>query len=179
MDFHVDFTRELEQLCEKVQGYMPGFDKEKLKKAFDLAVNAHEGQKRKTGEPYIIHPIAVANIIAENGLDLESVMAGLLHDVVEDTYITYDQLVSGFGQDVADLVDGVTKLGQIPYSSREEQQVENLRKMILAMAKDVRVILIKLADRLHNMRTLDAMPPPTQRSKALETLEVYSTPHHR
>lgn len=179
MDFHVDFTKEFEQLCDKIQAYMPGFDKEKLKKAFDLAVNAHEGQKRKTGEPYIIHPIAVANIIAENGLDLESIMAGLLHDVVEDTYVTYDQLAAGFGRDVADLVDGVTKLGQIPYSSREEQQVENLRKMILAMAKDVRVILIKLSDRLHNMRTLDAMPPAKQRIKALETLEVYSPLAHR
>ncbi|MGI6030983.1 MAG: RelA/SpoT family protein [Eubacteriales bacterium] len=175
----IDLDREFSILEEKIAAYMPGFDRELLRKALDVAYEAHDGQMRKSGEPYIIHPIAVANIIAEIGLDLESVMAGLLHDVIEDTSVGYDQVKAMFGKDVADLVDGVTKLGQIPYSSREEQQVENLRKMILAMAKDVRVILIKLADRLHNMRTIAAMPEAKQRLKALETMEVYSPLAHR
>lgn len=175
----MEFAQDYDQLCEKIKSYMPGADLEKFKRAFELAIQAHDGQKRKTGEPYVIHPIAVAKIITEIGLDLDSVIAGLLHDCIEDTNVTYDEIKSQFGKDTADLVEGVTKLGQIPYSSREEQQVENLRKMILAMAKDVRVILIKLADRLHNMRTLDAMPPAKQRIKALETMEVYSPLAHR
>ena len=171
--------KELEKLIGKIKSYAPNADFTLVENAYELAKKAHEGQLRKSGEPYLIHPIAVANILANMELDIETITAGLLHDVVEDTEYTYEDIKEMFGQDVADLVDGVTKLGQIKYQSKEETQSENLRKMFLAMAKDIRVILIKLADRLHNMRTLKYMPPEKAKYKAKETLEIYGGIAHR
>ena len=150
-----------------------------IEKAYQVAYNAHDGQKRRSGEPYIIHPISVACILVELGMDTESICAALLHDVVEDTQVSLAEIQRMFGEEIANLIDGVTKLGRIPYSSREEQQAENLRKMLIAMADDIRVIIIKLADRLHNMRTIEFMPPQKQRDKALENMEVYAPIAHR
>src|SRR5688572_16259317 len=145
-------------LVEKVQAYFPGADGELIRRAYDFSAKMHRGQKRLSGEPYLIHPMAVAAIIADLKLDVPSVVAGLLHDTVEDTLTSLDEVRDLFGREIAVLVDGVTKLGRANFSSREEKQAENFRKMLLAMGKDVRVILIKLADRVHNMRTLDHMP---------------------
>lgn len=155
------------------------YDREKIEAAYRLAEEKHRGQKRSSGEPYIIHPLSVAAILVGLGMDSESVMAGLLHDVVEDTDCTLDEITKMFGKEVALLIDGVTKLGKIPYSSREEQQAENLRKMLMAMAEDIRVIIIKFADRMHNLSTLEYMSPQKQRDKALECLEVYAPIAHR
>lgn len=155
------------------------YDKEKIMAAYENANAAHEGQCRVSGEPYISHPIAVACILVEMGMDSECIQAALLHDVVEDTPTTREAVEKQFGKDVAHLVDGVTKLGKISFSSREEQQAENVRKMLLAMAQDVRVIIIKLADRLHNMRTIEVMREQKRRDKALETMEVYAPLAHR
>ena len=153
-----------------------------IDKAFETANSYHNGQLRRSGEPYIIHPIAVANILVDLGMDYQSIVAALLHDVVEDTDYTLQQLTEEFGEDVAILVDGVTKLGKVQLNSREtkeEQQAENVRKMLLAMSKDIRVIIVKLADRLHNMRTLEFVDPQKQRDKALETLEIFAPISHR
>lgn len=153
-----------------------------IDKAFETANSFHQGQLRRSGEPYIIHPIAVANILVDLGMDYQSIVAALLHDVVEDTPYTIEQLTEEFGEDVAILVDGVTKLGKVQLNSREtkeEQQAENVRKMLLAMSKDIRVIIVKLADRLHNMRTLEFVDPQKQRDKALETLEIFAPISHR
>ncbi|MBR2670702.1 MAG: bifunctional (p)ppGpp synthetase/guanosine-3',5'-bis(diphosphate) 3'-pyrophosphohydrolase [Oscillospiraceae bacterium] len=150
-----------------------------ISKAYELAEMAHGDQKRRTGEPYIIHPLNVASLLVELGMDSESVAAGLLHDVVEDTNIKLSEIETMFGSSIAQLVDGVTKLGKIQFSTAEETQSENIRKMLLAMSKDIRVMLIKLCDRLHNMRTMDAMPPQKQRDKSLETMEVYAPIAHR
>ncbi len=153
-----------------------------IDKAFETANSFHQGQLRRSGEPYIIHPIAVANILVDLGMDYQSIVAALLHDVVEDTDYTIEQLTEEFGEDVAILVDGVTKLGKVQLNSREtkeEQQAENVRKMLLAMSKDIRVIIVKLADRLHNMRTLEFVDPQKQRDKALETLEIFAPISHR
>ena len=153
-----------------------------IDKAFEVANSFHQGQLRRSGEPYIIHPIAVANILVDLGMDYQSIVAALLHDVVEDTDYTIEQLTEEFGEDVAVLVDGVTKLGKVQLNSREtkeEQQAENVRKMLLAMSKDIRVIIVKLADRLHNMRTLEFVDPQKQRDKALETLEIFAPISHR
>lgn len=150
-----------------------------IRKAYDLCVRAHEGQLRSSGEPFYLHPFSVACIIVRLGMDSESVAAALLHDVVEDTFVTAEDLQKEFGKDIAMLVEGVTKLGRLPFISREEQQAENIRKMLLAMAEDIRVIIIKLADRLNNMRTIDAMPEQKQRDKSLETLEIYAPIAHR
>lgn len=166
-------------LVEKVKKYDPNGNFELLEKAYFVSKAAHEGQQRNSGEPYIIHPVEVAIILAEMELDSTALVAALLHDTIEDTTCTYDELKAQFGVEVADLVDGVTKLGKIPFTSKEEQQVENLRKMFLAMAKDIRVIMIKLADRLHNMRTLKYMTEGKQIEKARETLEIYAPLAHR
>ena len=163
------------KLIEIILHYHPSDDISMITKAYELAKKAHNDQKRKSGEPYIIHPICVAIILAELELDKETIAAGLLHDVIEDTVITYDELADMFGVDVANLVDGVTKLTQLSLKNDKiEMQAENLRKMFLAMAKDIRVILIKLADRLHNMRTLQYMKPEKQKEKARETMDIYS-----
>ena len=152
---------------------------EQIRRAFVFAYKAHRSQKRKSGEPYIIHPIATAQILTELEVDADTLVAAFLHDTVEDTEVTQELITEVFGEDVALLVDGVTKLGRIPYSSKEEQQAENMRKMFLAMAKDIRVILIKLADRLHNMRTMKHQNPDRQRAIALETLDIYAPLAHR
>ena len=157
----------------------PQYDSEVIKKAYDLARDAHKNQRRRSGEPYIMHPVAVAEILYKLGMDNECIVGALLHDVVEDTKYDLDYIRQEFGDEVALLVDGVTKLGQIPLSTREEVQAENIRKMFIAMNEDVRVIIIKLCDRLHNMRTLQHMPPYKQREKSLETLEIYAPIAHR
>ncbi len=156
-----------------------GYDVEKIRRAYDLANAAHADQKRATGEPYIIHPIAAALTVVQLGMDTDTVVAALLHDVVEDTSVSLDEIKKEFGEEVALLVDGVTKLSKIKFVSKEEAQAENVRKMMIAMAKDVRVIIVKLADRLHNMRTIDAKPPEKQRKKAHETMEIYAPLAHR
>ena len=173
------YDKELQEILDKIKKYAPNADVTPVIKAYELAKSAHAGVFRKSGEPYIIHPIAVANILADLELDMEVIAAGLLHDVVEDTPYTYEDIKELFGKDIADLVDGVTKLGKIKYQTKEESQAENLRKMFLAMAKDIRVILIKLADRLHNMRTLKYMPEEKAKYKAKETLEIYGGIAHR
>lgn len=155
------------------------YDRDKILAAYEVAKEAHKGQCRVSGEPYISHPIAVSIILVDLGMDSECVEAALLHDVVEDTDVTAEHVQKQFGADVALLVEGVTKLGKISFTSREEQQAENVRKMLLAMAQDVRVIIIKLADRLHNMRTIEVMPEQKRRDKALETMEVYAPLAHR
>ena len=164
-----------QELISSVKKYHPSTDISMIQKAYEVAREAHKDQKRKSGEPYIIHPLCVAIILADLELDKETIVAGLLHDSVEDTWMTYEEVEKEFGSEVALLVDGVTKLGQLNYSAdKVELQAENLRKMFLAMAKDIRVILIKLADRLHNMRTLQYMRPEKQQEKARETMDIYA-----
>lgn len=155
------------------------YDMDLLERAYQLAAKAHDGQMRRSGEPYISHPLNVAKLLVELGMDSQSVAAALLHDVVEDTPITLDEIKGKFGSDIALLVDGVTKLTKMTFSSLEEQKAENLRKMLLAMSQDVRVMIIKLCDRVHNMRTGDAWPEQKRRDKALETMEVYAPIAHR
>ncbi len=174
----MDIQTKIDFLIERVQKQTPSADVDKIRMAYECANAAHEGQKRKNGDPYIIHPVSVAEIIVEMGLDTDSICAGLLHDCMEDTNFQYDQIAEKFGTSVADLVDGVTRLGQLHYS-KEQEQMEDLRKMLIAMAKDIRVILIKLADRLHNMRTIQFMTVEKQRSKSLETMEIYAPIAHR
>ena len=152
----------------------PKYDDSVIIKAYEIARKLHDGQFRKSGEPYIIHPVAVAKILAQFGMDNETVIAGLLHDVVEDTRYTREQLAEDFDDKIADLVEGVTKLTNISYDSSEAAQAENFRKMFLAMSKDIRVLIVKLADRLHNMRTLEYMPTEKRITKAMETLEIYA-----
>ena len=164
-----------EELIASVKKYHPSTDISMIQKAYEVAREAHKDQKRKSGEPYIIHPLCVAIILADLELDKETIVAGLLHDAVEDTWMTIEEVEKEFSAEVALLVDGVTKLGQLSYSAdKVELQAENLRKMFLAMAKDIRVILIKLADRLHNMRTLQYMRPEKQQEKARETMDIYA-----
>ena len=171
--------RTYEELIAALKEYDREYDFEKINKAYEFARKAHDGQKRKSGAPYITHPLTVAFILAKLGMDTDSICAALLHDVVEDTPVSLEEVKKCFGNDVATLTDGVTKLGKIPFSSREEQQAENIRKMLIAMADDIRVIIIKLADRLHNMRTMKFMPEQKRRDKALETMEVYAPIAHR
>ena len=151
----------------------------RIRAAFELAARSHEGQKRKDGSPYVTHCVAAADITVDMGLDEDSIVSALLHDTIEDTGVTHEQIAKQFGPDVANIVEGVTKLTRVNYTSREEEQMENMRKMLLAMSRDIRVILIKLADRLHNMRTMDYQTPEKQRLKSLETMEIYAPIAHR
>ena len=155
------------------------YDMEKITKAYNLAEKSHGDQRRVSGIPYILHPTSVACIVAELGMDTDSICGALLHDVVEDTPVMLDEITKQFGSDVAKLIDGVTKISKIPYSTREQQQAENIRKMLIAMADDIRVIIIKLADRLHNMRTMDCMPEQKRRDKSLENMQVFAPIAHR
>ncbi|OUQ56539.1 (p)ppGpp synthetase [Flavonifractor sp. An112] len=166
-------------LEDKIKTYNPALDTQRLFSAFTYADNAHSGQLRKDGSPYITHPLAVAEIVAELELDTDSIIAALLHDCIEDTGSTHEEIAKLFGTVVADLVEGVTKLTRVQYTSKEEEQMENLRKMLMAMAKDIRVILIKICDRLHNMRTMEYQSPKKQKEKALETMEIYAPIAHR
>ncbi len=170
---------EINELKQSLAHYLDVDAISSIEDAYQLAAKAHEKQTRFSGEPYITHPIAVAKILADMRMDPESVMAALLHDVIEDTSISKEELTQRFGQNVADLVDGVTKLAQISYEDRLTAQAENFRKMLLAMVKDIRVIIIKLADRLHNMRTIGALPPEKRHRIAHETLEIYAPIAHR
>src|SRR5690349_14976516 len=154
--------------------YLPEAQVQRVLQAFRIGAKAHEGQARKSGEPYITHPIAVAGILAELGLDAETIIAAILHDTLEDTELSRAEITAEFGEVVADLVDGVTKLDKMRFSNRAEADAESFRKMLLAMARDLRVILIKLSDRLHNMRTLGAKDAPSRRRIARETLEIYA-----
>ncbi len=166
-------------LEKKVAAYTPNLDTQRLYDAFTFADAEHHGQLRKSGEPYIIHPLAVADIVADLGLDTDSVIAALLHDCIEDTPATHEDIAKKFGPTVAELVEGVTKLTRMQYVSKEEEQMENLRKMLMAMSHDIRVILIKICDRLHNMRTMEYQSPRKQREKSLETMEIYAPIAHR
>ena len=175
MDDFTDPEKLHQELLAGIRKYHPSADLSMIEKAYQVAAEAHKDQKRKSGEPYIIHPLCVGIILADLEMDKETIAAGLLHDVVEDTVMTYDEIKEEFGEEVAQLVDGVTKLGQLSYSAdKVEVQAENLRQMFLAMAKDIRVIIIKLADRLHNMRTLKYMRPEKQKEKARETMDIYA-----
>lgn len=169
----------IDNLVTKVRHYDSTLDGAWLRSVYDLADTAHEGQLRASGEPYVAHPLAVADILADLEMDRATIAAAILHDVVEDTVVTSEEVADRFGTEIAALVDGVTKLTRIPYQSKEDAQVENLRKMFLAMAKDIRVIIIKLADRLHNMRTLASLPLQKQLSIAKETIEIYAPIAHR
>jgi len=164
----------LDDILQKIRGYHPEADLEPVRQAYTFAARAHQGQMRRSGDPYVVHPLGVASIIADMRLDIPSLCAGLLHDCVEDTSVSVDELRGEFGREVAFLVDGVTKIGKIPWNSREERQAETFRKMLLAMAKDIRVILVKLADRTDNMRTLGHMPRDKQELIARETMEIYA-----
>jgi guanosine-3',5'-bis(diphosphate) 3'-pyrophosphohydrolase len=169
----------LGELIERVRSYNPGGDVEVIQRAYDFSAEVHRGQRRLSGEPYLTHPLQVAAIIADLRLDPASVATALLHDTVEDTLATLSEIEARFGPEIAALVDGVTKIGQINFTSREEKQAENFRKMLLAMARDIRVILVKLADRTHNMRTLGHLPHERQLEIAQETLEIYAPLAHR
>src|SRR5262252_1093482 len=161
-------------LLRKIRSYRPNDDLTLVKKAYDFSLRHHQGQTRASGEPYLVHPLEVALVLAEMKLDSTAIAAGLLHDAVEDTDVTNNQIEEKFGTPVAHIVDGVTKIAKINLASREERQAENVRKMVLAMTDDIRVVLIKLADRLHNMRTLKHLPEERRQQVARETLEIYA-----
>src|SRR6187200_3554078 len=163
-----------EDLIEKVRTTNPDADVELLRRAYVFSAYEHKGQVRHTGEPYLVHPLEVADLLADMRLDVVAVAAGLLHDIVEDTQTPIERIKELFGADIAHVVEGVTKLGAIPFSSSEERQAENFRKMLLAMVDDIRVILVKLADRLHNMRTLHHLPDDRRIKIAQETLDIYA-----
>lgn len=175
----LEFYKDFNDLIELINQSDHIYDMDLINKAYRVALKEHGHQRRSSGIPYIFHPVSVAYILVQLGMDNESVAAALLHDVVEDTPVTLDEIRKEFGNEIAELIDGVTKLGKIPYSSREVQQAENIRKMLMAMAKDIRVIIIKLADRLHNMRTIECMKEQHRRDKALENMEVYAPIAHR
>ncbi|MEK7691941.1 MAG: HD domain-containing protein, partial [Bdellovibrionota bacterium] len=164
----------LESICREIASYFPDGNLDVVRKAYAFADRAHSGQLRSSGEPYLVHPVSVAQTLAELKLDIASIVAGILHDTVEDTPATLPEIEKEFGKDIGDLVDGVTKLSKITFRTSEEKQAENFRKMIVAMAKDIRVILIKLADRLNNMRTLEHLVPQKQKTIAQETLDIYA-----
>jgi GTP diphosphokinase / guanosine-3',5'-bis(diphosphate) 3'-diphosphatase len=175
----IDTNAMFAELIAKVKSYNPQLDEKLLTKAYEIAKKYHHAQYRKSGEPFVSHPLEVAKILAEIELDQTSIIAAILHDLIEDTEFTYEKVKKEFGATAADIINGVTKLDKIVFSSREERQVENLRKMIIAMSEDVRIILIKLADRLHNMRTLSSVSKEKRQLKAIETLEVYAPIAHR
>src|ERR671917_1697032 len=168
-----------ENLLEKVRSYSPEADVELLRRGYVFSALEHKGQVRHSGEPYLVHPLEVADFLADMKLDVVAVAAGLLHDVVEDTLTTPERIAELFGPEIAHVVEGVTKIGAIPFSSSEEQQAENFRKMLLAMVDDVRVVLVKLADRLHNMRTLQYLNPEKRKRIAEETMEIFAPIAHR
>src|SRR5665213_1814445 len=172
-------SERFEALLKRVQANRPSEDVSLLRKAWDFCVKHHEGQMRASGEPYIIHPLEVAEVLAEMKMDATSIAAGLLHDSVEDTPATSEEIAAEFGEQVAHIVEGVTKIDKIQFANREDRQAENVRKMLLAMVSDVRVVLIKLADRLHNMRTLEHLKPERQQAIAQETLDIYAPLAHR
>ena len=174
-----EIEKRFEELEKRALTYNPGLDRDRLRAAFAFARTKHEGQLRKDGSPYVTHPLEVAHNCAEMGLDEDSLIAALLHDTVEDTDATHEEVARLFGESVAELVEGVTKLTRVTYTSKEEEQMENLRKMLMAMARDIRVILIKIADRLHNMQTMNFQSEAKRREKALETMEIYAPIAHR
>jgi guanosine-3',5'-bis(diphosphate) 3'-pyrophosphohydrolase len=174
-----DAPQSLDALLKKVRSYNPKADMRVVQRAFEFAEESHREQRRASGEPFIAHPLGVAHILAELGMDTTTLVAALLHDVVEDTDLTVEDIQARFGDEVGAIVDGLTKLDKITYRSREQEQAENVRKMIVAMARDIRVLIIKLADRLHNMRTLDSLARGKQEEKATETLEIYAPLAHR
>ena len=168
-----------EALEASIRTYNPNADFDKIRRAFAYARDKHIHQRRKDGSPYITHPLAVAQVVSDMHLDSESIMAALLHDCIEDTDATHEEIAKLFSPAVAELVEGVTKLTRVQYVSKEEEQMENLRKMLMAMSKDIRVILVKIADRLHNMRTMDYQTAEKQKQKSLETMEIYAPLAHR
>ncbi len=173
------FQEHYDSMMKAIHRYAPYADLECIQRAVEYADKKHQGQKRKDGSPYIIHPLAVAEIVAEIGLDTDAIVAALLHDCIEDTDTSFDDIASRFGQTVAELVEGVTKLTRVEFSTLEEQQVENLRKMFMAMSKDIRVVLIKICDRLHNTRTMEYQSRAKQISKSMETMDIYAPLAHR
>ena len=173
------FTEHYESLMSALHKHLPGADLDLIRQAITYAEDKHKAQKRKDGSPYIIHPLAVAEIVAEMGLDCDAILGALLHDCIEDTDASFDEIAKKFGTVTAELVEGVTKLTRANFSSSEEQQMENLRKMFMAMSKDIRVVLIKIADRLHNMRTMQYQSPAKQISKCRETMDIYAPLAHR
>ena len=173
------FAEHYGAMYQTVNRCLPGVDMERIDRAVEYARQKHKDQKRKDGSPYIIHPLAVAEIVAEMGLDVEAILGALLHDCIEDTDASFDEISKLFGSTTAELVEGVTKLTRANFSSSEEQQMENLRKMFMAMSKDIRVVLIKIADRLHNMRTMQYQTPAKQISKCRETMDIYAPLAHR
>ena len=164
---------EAKDLIDKVTAYNPEADTDLILKAYNFSKSKHEGQQRKSGEPYILHPLAVASILADLRMDTSTILTGLLHDTVEDTSATSDEISTEFSKEVSDLVEGVTKISKISFRTSEEKLAENFRKMLIAMAKDIRVVIVKLADRLHNMRTLNHMSSHKQVEIAQETLDIY------
>src|SRR5688500_887967 len=174
IDVNAPQTLRLNDILDSVVAYHPKADVDLIKKAYVYCAKVHAGQTRKTGEPYLIHPLAVAGILAQLKLDEASVVAGLLHDTVEDTLATLDEVEELFGKDISSIVDGVTKLSKINFNTAEEKLAENFRKMLVAMSRDIRVLLVKLADRLHNMRTLEHMKPEKQEIIARETMDIYA-----
>src|ERR1700759_5121468 len=166
-------------LLDTVRAHRPGDDVEIIRRAWEFSLEHHQGQVRASGEPYVLHPLEVAHVLAEMKLDSTAIAAGLLHDAVEDTPVTTEDIADKFGEQVAHIVEGVTKIDKIQFANREDRQAENVRKMLLAMVTDVRVVLIKLADRLHNMRTLQHLRPERQEAIARETMDIYAPLAHR
>src|SRR5215470_8615350 len=176
---HDPFAPRFEKLLATVRANRPSDDTEIIRKAWEFCLEHHNGQLRRSGEPYVLHPLEVAQVLAEMKLDSTAIAAGLLHDAVEDTPVTTEDITNLFGEQVAHIVEGVTKIDKIQFANREDRQAENVRKMLLAMVSDVRVVLIKLADRLHNMRTLEHLRPERQEAIARETLDIYAPLAHR